>query len=205
MAEESRPRGGEFMTIKKPSPDTKHRLLVSTAMLGALCAGYGRRAYAACTGAAGNYNCSGMLTTTQNLSFSSLGVTTAPPFQIITTSGDAFTLTATSGSLTFSDNNNGSPSTITAQAGNAISATIDPLGNPGVSGALVITTNGMITSNGNFPASSGIKSLNNGTGVTTIASYGNVTATGSDARAIDASVNFGGGALSIHTEARSPW
>ncbi len=38
------------MTSGKPSPDAKHRLLVSTAMLGALCVGYGRRAYAAaCT------------------------------------------------------------------------------------------------------------------------------------------------------------
>jgi autotransporter family porin len=183
------------MTIKKPSRDTKHRLLVSTAMLGALCAGYGRRAYAACTGAAGNYNCSGALTTTQNLSFSSLGVTTEPPFSIITTSGDAFTLTATSGSLTFSDNNSGSPSTITAQAGNAISATIQ-----GGSLALVIDTNGTITSNGTgLGASNGIKSSNNGTGVTTIASYGNVTATGSNGHGIEAFVNFGGGALSITT------
>jgi hypothetical protein len=45
------------MTMSKPSTGAKHRLLVSTAMLGVLCLGYGRRAYAACSGAGGTYNC----------------------------------------------------------------------------------------------------------------------------------------------------
>jgi hypothetical protein len=44
------------MTMSKPSTGAKHRLLVSTAMLGVLCLGYGRRAYAACSGAGGTYN-----------------------------------------------------------------------------------------------------------------------------------------------------
>ena len=105
------PRGGEFMTNWKPLPDAKQRLLVSTAMLGALCVGYGRRAYAACVASpVGTYVCSGALTTTQSFSPGvPLSVSTASGFSITTTAGPAFNLTS-SGVGSFTDSNS---STIT--------------------------------------------------------------------------------------------
>jgi hypothetical protein len=138
------------MTMSKPSTGAKHRLLVSTAMLGVLCLGYGRRAYAACSGAGGTYNCTGALTTTQTLNSATLSVTTTAPFSISTTAGDAFDLTATTGSLTFTDNNT---STITG-FGSGISAT-----NNG-SGDLMITTTGTVTGNGAVFPNAGIYAKN---------------------------------------------
>ncbi|MGA7197771.1 beta strand repeat-containing protein, partial [Roseiarcus sp.] len=99
------------MTNWKPLPDAKQRLLVSTAMLGALCVGYGRRAYAACVASpVGTYVCSGALTTTQSFSPGvPLSVSTASGFSITTAAGPAFNLTS-SGVGSFTDSNS---STIT--------------------------------------------------------------------------------------------
>jgi autotransporter family porin len=175
------PRGGEFMTMSKPSTGAKHRLLVSTAMLGVLCLGYGRRAYAACSGAGGTYNCTGALTATQTLSSGTLSVTTTAPFSISTTAGDAFDLTATTGSLTFTDNNT---STITG-FGSGISAT-----NNG-SGDLMITTTGTVTGNGAVSPNAGIYAKNYGGNLTVN------TATVSGGRYGIYAKNYGSGALSI--------
>ena len=169
------------MTMSKPSTGAKHRLLVSTAMLGVLCLGYGRRAYAACSGAGGTYNCTGALTATQTLSSGTLSVTTTAPFSISTTAGDAFDLTATTGSLTFTDNNT---STITG-FGSAINAT-----NNG-SGDLMITTTGTVTGNGAVFPNAGIYAKNYGGNLTVN------TATVSGGRYGIYAKNYGSGALSI--------
>ena len=137
------------------SASGRNRLLVGTAMLGSLVAGYGRRAYAQCAPTApfsGVYNCSGALTTTQLLVGTPLSVTTTPGFSIVTTAGDAFTLAGDTG-LTFTDNN---ASTITG-AQNGINAYL--VGSS--TGNIVITTSGPVTvrrtasthtSLANFPA-----------------------------------------------------
>jgi hypothetical protein len=89
------------MTGAPPSHGPRHRLLLSTAMLGTLCLGYGRRVYADCapSGPAGAYACSGSTTTTQSLSpapaAAPLVVTTTPGFGVTTTTGDAFDLSTT--------------------------------------------------------------------------------------------------------------
>ena len=89
------------MTAASPTHGPRHRLLLTTAMLGTLCLGYGRRAYADCapSGPAGTYACSGSVTTTQILSpapvTAPLVVTTTPGFGITTTTGDALDLSTT--------------------------------------------------------------------------------------------------------------
>ena len=169
------------MTTSKPSTDAKHRLLVSTAMLGALCLGYGRRAYAACSGAGGTYSCTGALTATQTLNSATLSVTTAAPFSISTAAGDAFDLTATTGSLTFTDNN---ASMITG-FGSGINAT-----NNG-SGDLTITTTGTVTGSGTGGTNAGVYAKNYGGSLTVNA------ATVSGGRYGIYAKNYGSGALSI--------
>ncbi len=82
-------------------------------MLGTLCLGYGRRAYADCapSGPAGTYVCSGSTSVTQSLSpnpaAAPLVVTTSPGFSIATTTGDALDLTTTAAGtgLSFADSN----------------------------------------------------------------------------------------------------
>ena len=98
------------MTNWKPSPDAKRRLLVSTAMLGALYTGYGRRAYAAgsCVEApTGTYACTGAFTTSQIFDNSSgpLVVTGTSGFGVSSTTGNAVTLGSggTTGGITFTD------------------------------------------------------------------------------------------------------
>ncbi len=91
--------------VSKLKMSLHSRLALSTALASIVLGGYGgRKAYAACSGAAGTYTCSGVLTTTQNLAGIPLNVTTDPGFGITTLAGNAFTLTGTGG-LTFADNN----------------------------------------------------------------------------------------------------
>ena len=112
-------------------------------MLGTLCLGYGRRAYADCapSGPAGTYACSGSTTTTQSLSPAPAGaplvVTTTTGFGIMTTTGDALDLSATAAGagLNFTD---AYASTI---AGNEHGINATNLG----SGDLTITTTGSVS------------------------------------------------------------
>ncbi len=94
------------MATGKLSSDAKRRLLAGAAILGALSIGYGRRAYAGCTGTLGTYSCTGTAssnTTTISLSptpaTEPLIVTTTSGFGISTTTGDALRLTTTSSSV----------------------------------------------------------------------------------------------------------
>jgi autotransporter family porin len=174
------------MTAAPPSHGPRHGLLLSTAMLGTLCLGYGRRAYAACapSGTAGTYACSGSTAATQSLSptpaAAPLIVTTTPGFGITTATGDAFDLSTTVAGtgLSFIDNN---ASTI-AGAGYGINAT--NLGG----GVLSITANGPVSGLG-----AGIEAKNYGTSLTI-----NAGAVSGGTFGVYA-LNQGSGALSITT------
>jgi outer membrane autotransporter protein len=147
-------------------------------MLGTLCFGYGRRAYAQCapSGPPGTYSCYGPTLTTQTLSptpgAAPLVVITSPGFGILTTMNGALDLTtpAAGAGLTFTDNN---ASAITGQ-GYGISAT----NNGG--GPLSITTSGAVIGVSN-PANGlgyGINATNNGGGALSITTTGPVTGEG---------------------------
>jgi hypothetical protein len=133
-------------------------------LVGAL-TGYAGRAYAACTGAAGAYTCTGTLTTTQTLTGTPLTVTTVEPLSVITVAGNAFDLTGASG-LTFTDLY---ASTVIDGANDGIRATNN------TSGTLSITTTGAVT--GGF---FGIDARNYGSGALTIEAHGDVTGTNRD-------------------------
>ena len=161
-------------------------------MLGTLCLGYGRRAYADCapSGPAGTYACSGSTTTTQSLSPAPAGaplvVTTTPGFGVITTTGDALDLSATAAGagLSFTD---AYASTI-AGNGHGINAT-----NLG-SGDLTITTTGSVSGGVlQSTTASGILAKNYGAALT-------ITAAGVSGTDYGIStLNKGSGALSITT------
>ena len=195
------PASGDLGTAKpaRIGAGSTRPLLLGTALLGTLCAGYGRRAYAQCapSGAAGNYACSGTAATTQSLTPSpataALVVTTLPGFSIVTAVGGAFNLTtASSGSgLSFTDNN---ASSITGQ-GYGISAT-----NNGA-GTLSITTSGAVTGEGgSVPGPGyGINATNNGAGALSITATGLVTGDGGSAiyaRNYGTSLTISAGAVS---------
>ena len=136
-----------------------NKLLIGTALVGAFLSSYARRTYAgSCMGVGGVFTCSGPASvpagtdTTQTLSGTPLTVTTAAGFGITTAVGDAFSLTGTNG-LTFIDPHS---STITG-ATNGITAF-----NQG-SGALSITTTGLVTGVGTAPQNAGIYAYNSGT------------------------------------------
>ncbi len=159
-------------------------------MLGTLCLGYGRRAYAQCapSGPAGTYSCSGSATATQSLSPSpssaALVVTTTPGFGITTTAGDAFDLstTASGTGLSFTDANG----SMIAGSGYGINAA--NLGG----GDLTITTTGSVSGGVlQTVTASGIQAKNYGAGLT-ISSAG-VIGTNYGISAL----NEGVGALSI--------
>ena len=159
-------------------------------MLGTLCLGYGRRAYAQCapSGPAGTYSCSGSATATQSLSPSpssaALVVTTTPGFGITTTAGDAFDLstTASGTGLSFTDANG----SMIAGSGYGINAA--NLGG----GDLTITTTGSVSGGVlQTVTASGIQAKNYGAGLT-ISSAG-VIGTNYGITAL----NEGVGALSI--------
>jgi hypothetical protein len=197
MVKESRPRGGEFMTNWKLSPDAKHRLLVSTAMLGALCTGYGRRAYAACvSGPTGTYACSGALTTTQFLpsppNSLALTVTSDATFSVIVTSGDALDLSSTQG-ISFTDLTGGAISGATnpPDANNGIGINANQSGG---SGNLTISTGSSVAISGGDYA---VNVHNSGTGTVTISTLGTVTS--SHLGGMEASNTAGLGGMSITT------
>jgi len=161
-------------------------------MLGTLCLGYGRRAYADCapSGSAGTYACSGSTTTTQSLSpapaSAPLVVTTTPGFGISTTTGDALDLSATvaGAGLSFTD---AYASTI-AGAGHGINAT-----NLG-SGDLTITTTGSV--------SGGVLQSTSASGILAKNYGGALTITAAGVAGTDygiSTLNKGSGALSITT------
>src|SRR5271163_2004040 len=147
-----------------PSHGPRRPLLLSTAMLGTLCLGYGRRAYADCatSGPTGTYACSGSTTTTQSLSpvpaAAPLVVTTTPGFGVTTATGDAFDLSTTAAGtgLNFTDAN---ASTI---AGNAYGINATNLG----AGDLSITTTGSVSGGVPGITASGILAKNYGAGLT---------------------------------------
>ena len=173
------------------SASGRNRLLVGTAMLGSLVAGYGRRAYAQCVPTApfsGVYSCSGALTTTQLLVGTPLSVTTTPGFSIVTTTGDAFTLAGDTG-LTFTDNNASTISGVQnginaylvgSSTGNIVISTSGPVtgGTNGINayvsrqlpgGSITITTTGPVTGG------------TNGDGIHASSYHGSVTITASGA------------------------
>src|SRR6266513_274281 len=80
----------------------KNRLLVSTAMVGAVF-GYGRQAYAACVNSGGTtYLCSGANAAAQTVNANEAAVSTAAGFGVNTAVGNAITITG-DGALSFTD------------------------------------------------------------------------------------------------------
>jgi autotransporter family porin len=203
MVEESRPRGGKFMTNWKPSPDAKRRLLVSTAMLGALYTGYGRRAYAAgsCVEApTGTYACTGAFTTSQIFDNSSgpLVVTGTSGFGVSSTTGNAVTLGSggTTGGITFTDTD---PSNIAISGASNPPDTVNGIGidaeQSAGSGNLTISTGSSVAISG---GSEGVFVENiGGTGAVSITTLGTVTST--NGTGISASNSTGLGGLTINT------
>ncbi|HEX9168451.1 MAG TPA: hypothetical protein VF886_05915 [Roseiarcus sp.] len=182
----------KLMTVTPPSLGPRHRMLLGTAMLGTLCLGYGRRAYADCapSGPAGTYACSGSTTVTQTLSPASAGaplvITTTPGFGITTTTGDALDLSTTGASvgLSFTD------AYVSTIAGNGYGINATNLG----AGDPTITTTGSVSGGvlQSTPAS-GILAKNYGAGLT-ISAAGVVGANYGIA-----ALNKGSGPLSIMT------
>ena len=64
--------------------------------------GYGRQAYAACTGSSGTYLCTGSNSSTQTINADNASVSTAAGFGVNTSSGNAITITG-DGALSFTD------------------------------------------------------------------------------------------------------
>lgn len=156
----------------------KHVLLSSTLFAGVLCA-YGRRAYGACSNIGGsNFQCSGA-STAQSISAANAAVTTLPGFSITTSSSNALSITG-SGDLSYTDTNS---SPIIAANGNGLIMTTTA----SVPGSIVIDTTGPITAR-NY----GLRARNQGTGALSISVDGDVTSNGASSlsRGIVA-LNFG--------------
>ena len=174
-------------------PDFKVRAgwTIGTAVV-ALVGGYGRRAYAACTGPAPTYTCTGSLTTTQavgNYALPNTTVTTVAPFSVITVTGDAMRVEGT-GAVSFIDTN---ASTLTSAVGSGLNITAFGTG----PNTLVINANGAITGN-----TGGIVLRNDGQAAgssTTVTVNGD--ATGGAGGGVIANAGSGGGPLNIVTGA----
>ncbi|MFA5900492.1 MAG: hypothetical protein WC829_15440, partial [Hyphomicrobium sp.] len=165
------------------------RLMLSSAVLVTTIGAYGRRAYGACANVGGsNFECSGA-STAQSINAANAAVTTLPGFSVTTGSSNALSITGT-GNLSYTDSN---VSPLTATAGNGLnvfssavgpgSVTIDTNGpiiarNYGIrgrnlgTGALSITVDGDVTSNGTSSVSRGIVAFNFGTNLTLVTGAG---------------------------------
>lgn len=165
-------------------------MLTSVVLMSTICA-YGRRAYGACINVGGsNFQCSGA-STAQSINAANAAVTTLPGFSVTTGSSNALSISGT-GDLSYTDTN---ASPLTATAGNGLnifssavgagSVTIDTNGpiiarNYGIrgrnlgTGALSITVDGDVTSNGTSSLSRGIVAFNFGSNLAL------VTGTGAD-------------------------
>lgn len=163
----------------------RHRLIMSTALVGTLLSGYARSVYAGdCTGAAGTYSCSGVANSASDteisLSGTPLTVTTESGFGVDTsvTGGNAIVLSGTDGT-TFTDNYG---SSITGY-GTGIVANNDG------SGALSVSASGSVTGSTEWGiwTQGGVS----GTGLTVSAADVTGYQGGIYAR------NFGGGVLSV--------
>ena len=83
----------------------RRRLLLSSTMLVAAVAGYGRRAYGACVFTSGSsYVCSGANVTTQTITANNASVSTVAGFSVNTAAGNAITITG-DGALSYTDTN----------------------------------------------------------------------------------------------------
>ena len=191
------------MTNWKPSPDAKRRLLVSTAMLGALCTGYGRRAYAgSCVEAPpGTYACTGAFTTSQNFvnATGPLIVTGTAGFGVSSTTGNAVTLgsSGTTGGITFTDTD---PTNIAISGAANPPDAVNEIGidaeQTAGSGNLTISTGSSVAISG---GSEGVFVGNiGGTGAVSITTLGTVTST--NGTGISASNSTGLVARVIRTE-----
>ncbi len=170
-------------------------------MVGALCVGYGRRAYAACTGTLGTYSCSGANTTTITLArrrpqpalrYDDLG------FSVITTTGDALDLTTTSSSvpsggvdLSFTDANastitgahsgiyakNSGPEGLTISSNGTVTgqALYGIFADNATSSASFLSITALNASGGSGPGGAGIKAVNFGDKGTNITATGTVS------------------------------
>jgi hypothetical protein len=166
------------MTTKKQSPDAKHRLLVGTAMLGVLCSGYGRRAYAACTGAAGVYACSGALTTNQILppapnAFPLVATGDATfSVDVTTVGGNALTLSGTNG-ISFIDNSGGAITGGSNPPSPSNGIGIDANNSAGTGDVYIHTGSSVAISAGGYA----VYAHNGGSGSVSITTLGTVTST----------------------------
>ena len=152
----------------------RRRLLLSSTMLVAAVAGYGRRAYGACVFTSGSsYVCSGANVTTQTITANNASVSTVAGFSVDTTGtgGNAITITG-DGALSYTDTN---ASPLTAPAtGTATALYVKSTGNDvgtGTPGSVTIDTNGVSS------GVNGIQARNSGSGAITITANGNVTGT----------------------------
>jgi autotransporter-associated beta strand protein len=139
-------------------------MLTSAVMMSTICA-YGRRAYGACINVGGsNFECSGA-STAQSINAANAAVTTLPGFSVMTGSSNALSITGT-GDLSYTDTN---ASPLDATAGNGLNVFSSAVG----AGSITIDTNGPITAR-NY----GIRGRNLGTGALSITVDGDVTSNG---------------------------
>lgn len=187
----------------------KHRLFLSTAMVGAFF-GYGRQSYAACANSGGTtYLCSGSNAAGLSVSHNEAAVSTASGFSVNTAASNAITITG-DGAISFTDtnastiaavghfglvvnaaaNDGGTPGSATINSNSTISGTYGMVGYNYGTGALSITANGDVTGT----AESGILAFNYGSNLTVTTGAGSHVTGGY--RGIDAR-NYGTGAFAI--------
>jgi uncharacterized protein with beta-barrel porin domain len=172
------------------------RVLLSSTMLVAAVAGYGRRAYGACVNTVGStYVCSGYNNTTQLINganANNASVSTVAGFSVNTAAGNAITITG-DGALSYTDINN-SPLTTTAPgyATLYVKSTGDQAV-PATPGSVTIDTNGTLS------GFDGINAQNNGAGAVSITANGNVSGANYAGVGIYAKNSAAGAGLSIIT------
>ncbi|MDQ0395034.1 autotransporter outer membrane beta-barrel domain-containing protein [Labrys monachus] len=180
----------------------RHRLILGTAMAGALLTGYGRAVAGSCTAAGGSYLCSGAAATPAGsdtpltLDFVSpiFGASTVAGFGIdsSSTAATAITINASGASLSFTDNYNSvikggvdgidAFNKTTGAAAITVSGAVTGMDGDGIHAVNDSTaTDLIITTGADGPIAGtniGIYALNDGTGATTITANGNVTGQG---------------------------
>ncbi|WP_305711916.1 autotransporter domain-containing protein [Bradyrhizobium sp.] len=146
----------------------RRRVLLSSTMMVAAVAGYGRRAYAACVNSGGStYQCSGANAATQTITANNASVSTVAGFSVNTAALNAITITG-NGALSYTDTN---ASPLATGVGTALDfrSHADFAATPG---SVTINTNGVLSG-----TTRGINARNYGTGAVTITANGNVNGT----------------------------
>ena len=189
--------------MKKPS--LKHKILFTTAIVGASFAAYSRRVYASCVNSGGStYLCSGANASGQYINTNNASVSTAADFNVSTNAGNGITISG-DGALSFNDTHTSTISTSYVGGGRTYldngnqyfhlgqGLLIYGAGNAGsTSGSVTINSNGDI-----YSRVTGIYTFNVGSGALSITAGGRISGLNQDG--IYASNSSSGTNLTITT------